>query len=143
MQAVAAQDPGDGRLGDAQHGEDLGVGAALSTQAQDACDQPGVDLAGLMPRDAGAVVKAGRKLSLNSALKPAAQGAIGDVESGGHRALGEVFGDEMSDHFGSQERSESGISVHVVRTAWRWVENGSTTSLHARFRADNVLKQDT
>jgi hypothetical protein len=30
MEAVAAQNAGDGGLGDCDHGEDLGVGAALA-----------------------------------------------------------------------------------------------------------------
>jgi len=143
VEAMAAQDPGDGRLGDAEHGEDLGVGAALSTQPEDASDEPGVGLARLAPRDAGAIVEAGGEVGLDGALQPAAQSTIGDVKSGGNGASREVLRNELSDHFGSHERSESGISVHVVRTAWRWVENGSTTSLRARSRADNVLKHDT
>jgi hypothetical protein len=143
METVAAQDPGDGCLGDAQHGKDLGVGAALATQSEDACDEPGVSLAGLTPRDTREVVETGREVGLDGALQPAAQRTIGDVKSGGDGASREVLRNELSDHFGSHERSESGISVHVVRTAWRWVENGSTTSLRARSRADNVLKHDT
>jgi hypothetical protein len=46
-------------------------------------------------------------------------------------------------HLGSRQRGKSGISVHVARAVWRWVECSSTTSLPNASRADNVLKHDT
>jgi hypothetical protein len=49
----------------------------------------------------------------------------------------------LADHFGSHERSECGISVHVVPEVWRGVASASTTSLPDLQSADNVLKHDT
>ena len=51
VEAVAAQDPRDGGLGDADHGEDLGVGAALATQGDDVRLQFGFGSAWLPMRD--------------------------------------------------------------------------------------------
>jgi hypothetical protein len=65
------------------------------------------------------------------------------VIRGGDGSKGELMKKKMSDHFGSQDGGESGISVHVVRVEWRWVCCLSTTSLAALLHADNVLKHDT
>jgi hypothetical protein len=65
------------------------------------------------------------------------------VIRGGDGSKGELMKKKMSDHFGSQDGGESGISVHVVRAGRRWVECSSTTSLPNPIRADNVLKHDS
>ena len=77
------------------------------------------------------------------ASQPAADGSFADTEGDGRVAQGEAELAVSECHLGSRERSEFGISVHVVRAGGRWVECSSTTSLHDPFRADNVLKHDT
>lgn len=125
------------------HGEDLGVGAALATQGNDVRLQFGFGSARLTMRNRRLVVELRGKARLASALEPPAQSPFADVISSSDGALREVMRSEMGDHFGSHDRGESGISVHVVRVVWRWVWFSSTTSLAASSRADNVLKHDT
>ena len=74
---------------------------------------------------------------------PLADGLFADAESGGGGAQRGAEGAVLEDHFCSRQRSENGISVHVVRAAWRAVECSSTTSLPDPRRADNLLKHDT
>jgi len=143
MEAVAAEDAGEGGLGDGEDHEDLSVGAALAAQGQDAGFELWTDFARLAVRDRGVVFEARRKAGLLSALEPAADGFFTDAVKHGGGAAGKAEGDEFGGHLGSHERSQSGISVHVVRAGGHWVECSSTTSLHDPFRADNVLKHDT
>ena len=143
MEAVAAQDAGERGFGNSEHGEDLGVGAALSAQSQDVSDELGAGFARLSPRNRGAVLKLERKTGFAGTGEPATNRSFTDVIGRGDRAQGEVGRGQMSDHFGSHFWSESGISVHVVRGVWRLVWYSSTTSLHDRRSADNLLKHDT
>ena len=55
-------------------------------------------------------------------LEPASHGAFADVIGSGDLPQRELVRSEMSDHFGSHHRGESGISVHVVRAGWKGVE---------------------
>lgn len=57
VEAVAPQDPRDGGLGDSDHGEDLGVGAALATQGNDVRLQFGFGSARLTMRNRRLVVE--------------------------------------------------------------------------------------
>ena len=143
MKAVAAEDAREGGLGDGEDHEDLSVGAALAAQGQDAGFELWADFAGLTERDRGVVFEAGREAGLLSALKPAADGFFADGVKHGRGAPRKTEGDEFGGHLSSHERSQSGISVHVVRAGGRWVECSSTTILTDPFRADNVLKHDT
>ena len=86
MEAVAAQNAGDGGLGDVEHGEDLGVGTALTTQSKDVGDEFGTGPAGLMAWDGGSIVELGRKGVVTSALEPPADGALADVVGRGDLA---------------------------------------------------------
>jgi hypothetical protein len=122
VEAMAAQDAGDGSLGDVEHGEDLSVGTALTTQSNDVSDEFGTGPAGLMAWGGGSIVELGRKGVVASALEPPADGAFADVVGRGDLAQRETGGVQMSDHFGSHSWGESGISVHVVRAGWLGVE---------------------
>jgi hypothetical protein len=106
-------------------------------------DEPGTGSARLMTRDRGTVLELSWKAGLASAREPAADRSFADVISGRDLAQGEPGRGKMGDHFGSHYWSESGISVHVVRGVWRLVWFSSTTSLHDRRSADNLLKHDT
>jgi hypothetical protein len=57
VEAVSAQDARDGGLGDVEHGEDLSVGTALTTQSQDVSDEFGTGPAGLMAWGRGTIVE--------------------------------------------------------------------------------------
>jgi hypothetical protein len=70
LQAVAAEDAGDGGLGDADHGEDLSVGTALATQSDDVRLDFGSGLARLPVRDRRAVVELGGEASGFRACEP-------------------------------------------------------------------------
>lgn len=85
----------------------------------------------------------GGEAGISSALEPTAESLFADVIRGGDGPLRELMRSKIGDHFGSHERGQSGISVHVVRVVWRWVLCLSTTSLAASSRADNLLKHDT
>jgi len=93
--------------------------------------------------DGRPIIETPREVRLLGAFEPLADGFIGDGEGGGASAEGAATGEMMSDHFGSHERSECGISVHSVRVGWLGVESASTTNLPDPRSADNVLKHDT
>ena len=57
LEAVAAQNAGDGGLADGDHGEDLGVGAALTAQGDDVGFQFGFGSARLTMWDRRTVVE--------------------------------------------------------------------------------------
>jgi len=143
MEAVAAEHPGEGGLGDGQNHEDLGIGAALAAQGEDAGDELFAGFARLATRDRGVIFETVREAFLAGACEPATDGLFADAKSGGGGAAGETERGQRGDHLRSRQRGKFGISVHVVRAGGRWVECSSTTSLHDPFRADNVLKHDT
>jgi len=143
VEAVSAQDAGEGGLGDGQEHGDLGVGAAFAAQLQDAGFEGVGGPARLAQGDRGTVWQAQREAGLACASEPSADGLFADTEGGGGGAERGTRGGELGDHFCSHERGEGGISVHVVRAGGRWVWCSSTTSLPDPRRADNVLKHDT
>src|SRR5207302_3655535 len=119
MEAVATQHAGESGFGNIEHGEDLGVGAALSAQSQDVSDELGTGSARLMTRDGGTVWELSWEAGLLCPQEPAADGSFADVVSNGDGPEGKVGRGQMRDHFGSHLWGESGISVHVVRGVWR------------------------
>jgi hypothetical protein len=143
VEAVAAKDAREGCLGEWQKREDLSVGATLATQG----DDPGLQLragsARLTAWHRRAVFETRRKACIPGALQPAPDGPVTDRVGNCYGAAGELFGSQEESDFGSYERGQSGISVHVVRAGLREVEFSSTTSLPDLSRADNVLKHDT
>ncbi len=143
VEAVAAQNAREGGLGDWQKREDLSVGAALTTQFEDARFELAAGFARLMVRDRRAILQARRKAGLPGPSEPAADGSVADGVSECDGAAGEFLRGEKKSNFGSHQRGKSGISVHVVRAGSREVEFSSTTSLPDLSRADNVLKHDT
>ena len=143
VEAVAAQNAREGGLGDWQKREDLSVGAALTTQCEDAGFELATGFARLMVRDRRAILQARRKAGLPGPSEPAADGSLADAISECDGAAGEFLRGEKKSNFGSHQRGQSGISVHVVRAGSREVEFSSTTSLPDPSRADNVLKHDT
>jgi hypothetical protein len=144
METVAAQDARQSGLGNRRQEEaDLGVGAALAAQSEDLFFELRGSLAGLVARGRGAVIEARGRAGLAGAPEPLADGLFADAESGGGSTQRATLGEMKPDHFCSRARSQSGISVHVVRAAWREVECASTTSLLCASRADNLLKHDT
>jgi hypothetical protein len=140
---VAAQNAREGGLGDWQKREDLRVGAALTTQSEDAGFELATGFARLLVRDRRAILQAGRKAGLPGPSEPAADGSVADGVSECDAAAGEFLRGEKKSNFGSHQRGQSGISVHVVRAGLREVEFSSTTSLPDFSRADNVLKHDS
>ena len=143
VEAVAAQNAREGCLGDWQKREDLSVGAALTTQFEDAGFELATGFARLMVRDRRAILQARRKAGLPGPGEPAANGSLADGVSECDAAAGEFLRGQKKSNFGSHQRGQSGISVHVVRAGLREVEFSSTTSLPDLSRADNVLKHDT
>ena len=99
LELVAAQDAGEGGLGDGQEGEDLSVGAPLAAQGEDVGFEPGAGFTGLMERDRRAVLELQREAGLVRALEPAPDRPFADVVGCADSAQGEVVGGEMSDHF--------------------------------------------
>ena len=143
VEAVAAQDARKRGLGDGEHEKDLGIRAALPAQREDLGFELGAGLARLMVGDRRVIEKTLGKVGSFGAREPAADSLFTDAESEGRVAQRETEFDVRARHLGSRERSESGISVHVVRAGGHWVECSSTTSLPCPFRADNLLKHDT
>jgi len=143
MEAVAAQHPREGGFGDRQNHDDLGIGATVAAQGEDAGFELWAGLAGLAQRSRRTILEARWKARRPGASQPAADSLFADAISRGRGASGKAKGGESKDHLGSRERGEFGISVHVVRAGGRWVECSSTTSLPNPCRADNVLKHDT
>ena len=143
IEMMAAQDAGERGIGDREDHPDLGIGTALPAQVEDLSFQQRAGLARLAVRSRGAVRKARREAAFLGAPEPAADGFFRDAESSSSGAQRQGFGRQRSDHFGSHERGESGVSVHNVRGVWKGVEYSSTTTLSYLPRADNVLKHDT
>ncbi len=143
IEVMTAQDAGQGGLGNWQDHHDLGVGAALAAEVENLGFELGAGLTRLVMRDRRAIRQASGKAAFFGAPEPAAHGAIRDAVSKSSGAQRHGFGRKKSGHFGSHQRGESGISVHVVRAGLREVEFSSTTSLPDLSRADNVLKHHT
>jgi len=142
LEAVAAQDAGEGGLGDGQDHLNLSVRTTLAAQGQDLGFKLGGSLAWLEQRSRRTVVEAQGKALLFGASEPAADGLFANAESGCCGPQGEAELVVPESHLGSRQRGKFGISVHVVRAGRRWVECSSTTSLPDPFRADNLLKHD-
>ena len=143
VEAVAAQDAGEGGLGDWQDHADLRIGTALAAQGEDLGFELRGGLAGLVPRDGGMVREPRWEVLGLGASEPSADGLFADAVSDRGGAQGETELMVGERHLGSRQRGERGISVHVVRAGGRWVECSSTTSLPYPLRADNLLKHDT
>jgi hypothetical protein len=143
MEAVATQHAGKGGLGNGEHHLDLGVRAAGTAEGDDLSFEGRAGLARLVPRSRRTIVKSQRKTSGRSASQPAPNGLLTDAESSGRLPQREAELVMSQSHLGSRERSQFGISVHVVRAGSREVACSSTTSLPDLSRADNVLKHDT
>lgn len=142
IKMMSAQDAGEGGLGDGQDHEDLSIGTALAAEGEDLGFELGAGLAGLAERNRGAIFEAQREASCLGARQPAPDGLFANPEGEGRVAQGEAELMVIERHLGSRQRGKFGISVHVVRAVWRWVECSSTTSLPNASRADNVLKHD-
>ncbi len=143
IEVMTAQDAGKSGLGDGDDHPDLSVGAALAAQSEDLSFELGSGLAGLVMRHRRTIEQASGKAAFFGASQPAADGPFTDSVSRGGGAQGKAELMMSERHLGSRQRSEFGISVHVVRAGGRWVVRASTTSLPDPCRADNVLKHDT
>jgi hypothetical protein len=143
VEVGTAQHPGESGFGDGQHHHDLSIGAALASEHEDLSFELGADLARLAMRSRRAIIQAQWEVLRFGPSEPAADGPFTDSVSRGGGAQGKAELMMSERHLGSRQRSEFGISVHVVRAAGRWVECASTTSLPDPCRADNVLKHDT
>ena len=95
----------------------------MAAQSEDLGFEMGSGLAGLMMRHRRTIDQASGKAAFFGASQPAADGLFADAKSDGGGAQGEVELRVLESHLGSGERSKSGISVHVVRVVWRWVES--------------------
>ena len=122
VEVMAAQDAGEGGLGDRQNHQDLGIGTALAAQGEDLGFELGADLPRLGKRPRGVIVQALREPGLLGASEPAPNRLLADTVSEGGGAQREAELRVLESHLGSGERSQSGISVHVVRGQKRWVE---------------------
>lgn len=122
IEVMTAQDAGKSGLGDGENHPDLSVRAALAAQHEDLGFELGAGLARLAKRPGGMIVQALREARLLGAVEPATNGLLADAESDGRGAQGEAELSVLECHLGSRQRSKSGISVHVVRAAGRWVE---------------------
>ena len=122
IEVMTAQDAGESGLGDWEDHHDLSVGASLTAQSEDLGFELGTGLAGLMMRHRRTIDQASGKAAFFGASQPAADGLFADAESKSGGAQGEVELRVLESHLGSGERSQSGISVHVVRGQKRWVE---------------------
>jgi hypothetical protein len=115
IEAVSFEDAGKGSFGDGKDHEDLGVGTALFAQGEDLGLEVRRSFARLAQRGRRTVLESLRKASILGALEPFADGFIGDAEGSGTSAQRAAMSQVVLDQFGSHERRESGISVHVVR----------------------------
>jgi hypothetical protein len=79
-------------------------------------------LAWLTQGHRGTILQTQRRAGELGTFEPLAEGFFGDGESVGGGAEGVATGEVVANQFGSHERSECGISVHVVRGVWRAVE---------------------
>src|SRR5450432_3788210 len=120
---MAAQDAGEGGLGDGENHPDLSVRAALAAQSEDLGFELGAGLARLGKRPGGMIVQALGKAGLLGAGEPSTNGLLADAKSDGSSAQGEAELRVLESHLGPGERSKSGISVHVVRARKSWVES--------------------
>ena len=143
IEVMAAQHAGERGLGNGEDHPDLGIGTALPAQVEDLSFQQRTGLAGLMFWGAGTILHSRGEPFVLCAAQPFADSLFRDAESSSSGAQRQGFGRQRSDHFGSHERGESGVSVHNVRGVWKGVEYSSTTTLSYLPRADNVLKHDT
>ena len=121
VEVMAAQDAREGGLGDRQNHQDLGIGTALATQSEDLGFELGAELARLGKRSRGVIVQALREAGLLGASEPAPHRLLADAVSEGGGAQRETELRVLESHLGSGERSQRGISVHVVRGQKRWV----------------------
>jgi hypothetical protein len=142
IKMMAAQDAGERGLGDGEDHEDLSIGTALPAKGEDLGFELRAGLAGLAVRNRGVIFEALREAGCLGARQPAPNGFFANSEGKGRVAQGEAELVVIQRHLCSRQRGEFGISVHVVRAVWRWVECSSTTSLPNASRADNVLKHD-
>ena len=143
IKAVAFKDAGKGSFRDGKNHEDLGVRTALATQNDDLGFELRRSLARLAKRSGGAIIEALRSAGELGTFEPLAHGLFADAEGGGGGAQRRSTSEVMTNQFSSHERSECGISVHVVPEEWRGVASRATTSLPDHRSADNVLKHDT
>jgi hypothetical protein len=119
VEVMAAQDAGESGLGDGQDHEDLGIGPALAAQGEDLGFELGAGLARLGKRPRGVIVQALGEAGLLGAFEPAPHGFLADAESAGGAAQGEAELRVLPSHLGASQRSESSISVHIVRVEKR------------------------
>lgn len=105
VEAVAAKDAREGCLGQWQKGEDLSVGAALTTQSEDARLQLRAGSSRLMAWHRRAIFQTRRKAGIPGALQPAPDGPVTDRVGDGYGTAGELFGGQQKSDFGSYERS--------------------------------------
>ena len=66
------------------------------------------------------IFQARREALVAGATELATDGPFADAEGGGRGAEGAAVGGVIDDHFGSRQRGESGISVHLVRAGFGW-----------------------
>jgi len=143
IEAMALEDAREGGFGDGKDHEDLSVGTALAAESQDLSFELGWSFAWLAQRPRGTIIQTLGGTGLLGALEPLADGFFTDAESCGSGAERGAASTMMLNQFSSHERSEYGISVHVVPEEWRGVASRATTILPDPQSADNVLKHDT
>jgi hypothetical protein len=90
IKMMAAQDAGEGGLGDGQNHEDLSVGTALPAEGEDLGFELGAGLAGLAVGDRGMIFEALREAGCLGARQPAPDGLFADAEGEGRVAQGEA-----------------------------------------------------
>jgi hypothetical protein len=122
IKMMAAQDAGEGGLGDGQNHEDLSIGTALPAEGEDLGFELRAGLAGLAMRNRGVIFEALREAGCLGARQPAPDGLFANPEDEGRVAQGEAELVVIQRHLSSRQRGEFGISVHVFRAGRRWVE---------------------
>jgi len=115
IEAMTSEDAGKGSFGDGKNHEDLRVRTALAAESENLVFELWRGLAWLTPRDGGEVLQTLMGAGLLGTFEPLADGFIGDGERGGGGAQRGAAGVVVMNQFGSHERGECGISVHVVR----------------------------
>ena len=111
---MALEDAREGGFGDGKDHEDLSVGTALAAESQDLSFELGWSFAWLAQRPRGTIIQTLGGTGLLGALEPLADGFLGDTEGGGGRPQRGPTSAVILNQFGSRERGECGISVHVV-----------------------------
>jgi hypothetical protein len=91
VEMVPAQDAGQGRFGDGQDHQDLGIGAALTAQSEDLGFELRAGLAGLAVRSRRAIRQASREAAFFGALQPSADRPFGDGVSKPRRRAATCF----------------------------------------------------